>query len=83
MMAVEGQDGQQYVVLEVIQLPENSDNNTMQDIKPKINLKNTSPIKTKLSPNSTIPVSKMNSEKKQADIASAFGFDSDDDNDDD
>ena len=24
MMAVEGQDGQQYVVLEVIQLPENS-----------------------------------------------------------
>ena len=34
MMAVEGQDGQQYVVLEVIQLPENQDQN--QDIKPKL-----------------------------------------------
>ena len=35
MMAVEGQDGQQYVVLEVIQLPENAAENNV-DIKPKI-----------------------------------------------
>ena len=35
MMAVEGNDGQQYVVLEVIQLPENSDSVKMET-KPKI-----------------------------------------------
>ena len=46
MMAVEGQDGQQYVVLEVIQLPENAENNV--DIKPKITGVKSSPSKPKL-----------------------------------
>ena len=46
MMAVEGQDGQQYVVLEVIQLPENAENNV--DIKPKITGVKSSPPKPKL-----------------------------------
>ena len=47
MMAVEGQDGQQYVVLEVIQLPENAAENNV-DIKPKITGVKSSPSKPKL-----------------------------------
>ena len=47
MMAVEGQDGQQYVVLEVIQLPENAAENNV-DIKPKITGVKSSPPKPKL-----------------------------------
>ena len=76
MMAVEGQDGQQYVVLEVIQLPENQD----QDIKPKL-----SPIKEHHL-GSSPPAKKIktdSNEKKQADLASAFGFDDDDEEDED
>ena len=75
MMAVEGQDGQQYVVLEVIQLPENQD----QDIKPKL-----SPIKEHHL-GSSPPAKKIktdSNEKKQADLASAFGFDDDDEEED-
>ena len=60
----------QYVVLEVIQLPENAENN--MDIKPKINLK--TPPKAIKS-----PAQPVNIEKKRADIASAFGFDDEDD----
>ena len=74
MMAVEGQDGQQYVVLEVIQLPENQEQTV--DIKPKL-----SPIKESGPP----PAKKIktdSNEKKQADLASAFGFDDDDEEDD-
>merc|ERR1712062_910174 len=78
MMAVEGQDGQQYVVLEVIQLPENAAENNV-DIKPKITGVKSSPSKPKLaSPVANTP-KLANSEKKQADIASAFGFDDEDD----
>ena len=65
MMAVEGNDGQQYVVLEVIQLPENSDSVKMET-KPKIVRESPKKIKA-------------DSEKKQADLATAFGFDDDED----
>ena len=64
-MAVEGNDGQQYVVLEVIQLPENSDSVKMET-KPKIVRESPKKIKA-------------DSEKKQADLATAFGFDDDED----
>merc|ERR1711899_418740 len=64
MMAVEGQDGQQYVVLEVIQLPENAAENNV-DIKPKITGVKSSPSKPKLaSPVANTP-KLANSEKKQ------------------
>jgi len=68
MMAVEGNDGQQYVVLEVIQLPENSSAgiDVKMETKPKISKE--SPKKNK-----------ADNEKKQADLATAFGFDDDDD----
>merc|ERR1711913_232530 len=48
MMAVEGQDGQQYVVLEVIQLPENSatGNNTNATVK----VESKSPLKVAKDP---------------------------------
>jgi len=85
MMAVEGQDGQQYVVLEVIQLPENQDQN--QDIKPKL-----SPIKEQFAVQASAasagppPAKKAktdSNEKKQADLATAFGFDDDDEDEED
>lgn len=82
MMAVEGQDGQQYVVLEVIQLPENSaaGNNTNATVK----VESKSPLKVAKDPSISTggpPAAKkarVDSEKKQADLASAFGFDDDD-----
>jgi len=82
MMAVEGQDGQQYVVLEVIQLPENSGagNNTNATVK----VESKSPIQAAKNPSISTggpPAAKkarVDSEKKQADLASAFGFDDDD-----
>merc|ERR1712109_179420 len=90
MMAVEGQDGQQYVVLEVIQLPENAsaENNTTASnsggATVKIEPKSGTPMKASaVRDNSTVgpPAAKkarVDSQKKQADLASAFGFDSDD-----
>ena len=65
MMAVEGQDGQQYVVLEVIQLPENAENDDDDvDIKPKIMGVKSSPSKPKLgSPVANTTPKLANSEK--------------------
>ena len=80
MMAVEGQDGQEYVVLELIQLPENS-------AAGGATVKVEASQRAKLSPKafkegqSGLPAPKkarMDKEKKQADLASAFGFDDDD-----
>merc|ERR1711976_538450 len=78
MMAVEGQDGQQYVVLEVIQLPENSaaGNNTNATVK----VESKSPIQAAKNPSintggpTATKKARVDSEKKQADLASAFGF---------
>ena len=84
MMAVQGQDGQQYVVLEVIQLPENAQENTNVDVKPNIaaiqqsgaNIQaQNQAVKMKPPP---AKKAKMENEKKQADLASSFEFDDDD-----
>merc|ERR1711881_63008 len=86
-------DGQQDVVLEVIQLPENAsaENNTTASnsggATVKIEPKSGTPMKASaVRDNSTVgpPAAKkarVDSQKKQADLASAFGFDSDDDED--
>ena len=74
-----------YVVLEVIQLPENSaaGNNTNATVK----VESKSPLKIAKDPSINAggpPAAKkarVDSEKKQADLASAFGFDDDDDED--
>jgi len=80
MMAVEGQDGQQYVVLEVIQLPENSAAGGAT-VKVEAGQQAKSPPKAVKEGQSGPPAAKkarVDSEKKQADLASAFGFDDDD-----
>jgi len=85
MMAVQGQDGQQYVVLEVIQLPENNGGATnsseQNDVKPKINIvsKSATPTKKISVATPTTSSTKMISEQKKADISNAFGFDDDED----
>ena len=79
-MAVEGQDGQQYVVLEVIQLPENSAAGG-STVKVEAGQQAKSPVKAVKEGQSGPPAAKkarVDSEKKQADLASAFGFDDDD-----
>ena len=70
-MAVEGQDGQQYVVLEVIQLPENE----MKSPKKEM-VVGSNPVQV-----ASAGSNPKKSEKKQADLASAFGFDDDDEDD--
>jgi len=83
MMAVEGQDGQQYVVLEVIQLPENSAAGGAT-VKVEAGQQAQSPVKAVKEGQSGPPAAKkarVDSEKKQADLASAFGFDDDDEED--
>ena len=79
-MAVEGQDGQQYVVLEVIQLPENSAAGGAT-VKVEAGQQAKSPPKAfkegQSGPHSA-KKAREDSEKKQADLASAFGFDDDD-----
>ena len=80
MMAVEGQDGQQYVVLEVIQLPENSAAGGAT-VKVEAGQQAKSRPKAVNEGQSGPPAAKkarVDSEKKQADLASAFGFDDDD-----
>ena len=88
MMAVQGQDGQQYVVLEVIQLPENNGTSAtnsaeQNDVKPKINIVSksaaTPPSKKVSLATPTTSNNKMISEQKKADISNAFGFDDDED----
>lgn len=78
MMAVEGQDGQQYVVLEVIQLPENSGDAAASG---GVSVK----VEPKAQPQQVVkketPKKKANNEKKQADLATAFGFDDEDEDD--
>ena len=80
MMAVEGQDGQQYVVLEVIQLPENSaaggatvkvEAGQQAKSQPKA-------VKEGQSGPLAAKKARVDSEKKQADLATAFGLDDDD-----
>ena len=88
MMAVEGSDGQQYVVLEVIQLPENAEN---VDVKPNIatgnvssgNAVDISPVMDRKPVIKSPPPkkAKIDTAKKRADLASAFGFDDDEDDD--
>lgn len=75
MMAVEGQDGQQYVVLEVIQLPENAAGTSAAAIK----VEPGKPVTPGKASNSNIVPKKATNEKKQADLATAFGFESDED----
>jgi hypothetical protein len=80
MMAVEGQDGQQYVVLELIQLPENSAAGGAT-VKVEAGQQAKSQPKAFKLGQSGPPVAKkarLDSEKKQADLASAFGFDDND-----
>ena len=80
-MAVEGQDGQQYVVLELFQLPENSADAGGATVKVEAGQQAKSPPKAFKEGQSGPPVAKkarVDSEKKQADLASAFGFDDDD-----
>ena len=80
MMAVEGQDGQQYVVLELFQLPENSAAGGAT-VKLEAGQQAKSPPKAFKEGQSRPPGAKkarVDSEKKQADLASAFGFDDDD-----
>ena len=77
MMAV---DGQQYVVLELMQLPENSAAGGTT-VKAEADQQAKSLLKTFKEGQSGPPTAKkaiMDSEKKQADLASAFGFDDDD-----
>ena len=80
MMDVEGQDGQQYVVLELIQLPENSAAGGAT-VKVEAGQQAKSSPKAFKEGQSGLPAPKkarMDKEKKQADLASAFGFDDDD-----
>ena len=77
MMAV---DGQQYVVLELMQLPENSAAGGAT-VKAEADQQAKSLLKTFKEGQSGPPTAKkarMDSEKKQADLASAFGFDDND-----
>ena len=79
MMAVEGQDGQEYVVLELIQLPENSAAGGAT-VKVEAGQQAKSPPKAFKEGQSRPPGAKktrLDSKKKQADLASAFGFDDD------
>ena len=80
MMAVEGQDGQQYVVLEVIQLPENSAAGGAT-VKVEASQQVKSPpkaVKEGQSGPLAAKKARVDSEKKQADLATAFGFDDED-----
>ena len=80
MMAVEGLDRQQYVVLELFQLPENSAAGGAT-VKLEAGQQAKSPTKAFKEGQSRPPGAKkarVDSEKKQADLASAFGFDDDD-----
>ena len=79
-MAVEGQDGQQYVVLEVIQLPENSAAGGAT-VKVEAGQQAKSPpkaVKEGQSGPLAAKKARVDSEKKQADLATAFGFDDED-----
>ena len=79
-MLLEGQDEQQYVVLEVIQLPENSATGGTT-VKVEAGQQAKSQPKAVKEGQSGPPAAKkarVDSEKKQADLASAFGFDDDD-----
>ena len=72
-----------YVVLEVIQLPENSAAGGAT-VKVEAGQQAKSPVKTVKEGQSGPPAAKkarVDSEKKQADLASAFGFDDDDEED--
>ena len=80
MMAVEGQDGKQYVVLELFQFPENSAAGGAT-VKVEAGQQAKSPPKAFKEGQRGPPAAKkarVDSKKKQADLASAFGFDDDD-----
>ena len=80
MIAVEGEDGQQYDVLEVIQLPENAAAGGAT-VKVEAGQQAKSPPKAVKDGQSGPPAAKkarVDSEKKQADLATAFGFDDED-----
>ena len=74
MMAVEVQDGQQYVVLELIQLPENS---AAGGASVKVEASQQA-FKEGQSGRPMAKKARVDSDKKQADLASSFGFDDDD-----
>ena len=82
-MAVEGQDGQQYVVLEVIQLPENSATGGTTVKVEAVQQAKSQPkaVKEGQSGPPATKKARVDSEKKKVHLASAFSFDEEEEED--